>query len=309
MYDSIIIGGGAAGITAAIYLERKRIKILLLTSDFGGQTAKAASIENYPGFLKISGIELVEKLQSHLSEYKVESRTEEVKEIQKTDGGFAVQTGNETYKTKTVIICSGKTHRQLEVPGEEEFTGKGVSYCATCDAPLFKDKTVAVVGSGNSALDSALEIEKHAQKVYVLSIGEDLQGDVILKERFKKSPKGEIIANAKTTEIYGPKGVPSEQAFVKGIKYEDQKTKKVKDLPCDGVFVEIGWMPSTRFLNGLIKLNNFGEIEVDKAGATSIPGIFAAGDVTDSLYKQIVIAAGDGAKTALSAWKYLLTHK
>ncbi|MFA6493070.1 MAG: FAD-dependent oxidoreductase [Patescibacteria group bacterium] len=302
MYDSIIIGGGAAGITAAIYLARKKMKIILLTEDYGGQMAKAGSIENYPGFKSISGIDLTTKLQEHLAEYDIENKTESVKEIVKTDAGFEVKTASDNYQTKTILVCSGKTHRHLGVPGEEEFAGKGVSYCATCDGPLFQGKTVAVVGGGNSALDAALDIEKYATKVYLLNIGPEVQGDAILKEKFEKTTKGELINNAKTLEILGDQ-------MVKSLKYEDNQTKEQKEIACDGVFVEVGWTPSTKLLKGLVKLNEMEEIEVDKAGATSISGIFAAGDVTSSLFKQIIIAAGDGATVALSAWKYLLTQK
>lgn len=301
MYDVIIIGGGPAGIAAAIYLARKKINFLLLTEDYGGQMAKSSSVENYPGFGKISGLELTDKFQKHLAEYAVANKVEEVKEVKKLAAGFEVITRSQNFQTKTLIICSGKNHRHLNVPGEEEFSGKGVSYCATCDAPLFQDKKVVVVGGGNSALDAAIEIEKHALKVTIINLGAEIQGDAILLERFEKSPKAKIINQAKTTAIYG-------EGLVRGIKYEDQTTHEIKDLPCEGVFVEIGWLPSTNFIKDLVKLNKLGEVEVDKNGATSTAGIFAAGDVTDSSAKQIVIAVGMGATAALSAWKYVISH-
>lgn len=302
MYDSIIIGGGPAGMTAAIYLARKKMKIILLTQDYGGQIAKAAEVDNYPGLGQTTGAKLVEKFNEHLKEYKIKNKTEEVKKILYQDVGFEVETKNQTYQAKTLIICSGKTPRHLDVPGEEEFIGKGVSFCATCDAPLFKDKVVAVVGGGNSALDAAIELERYAKQVYIVNISPEIQGDAILKEKFENSPKSKIINNAKTTEIYGDQ-------FIQGLKYEDQNSKELIDLSCEGIFVEIGWTPSSTFLKDLVKLNQLKEIEVDKNGATETPGIFAAGDVTDTPFKQIIIAAGEGAKAALSAWKYLIMQK
>lgn len=302
MYDTIIIGAGPAGMSAAIYLARKKMKILVLTSDFGGQTAKAASVENYLGFEKISGAELVAKFQKHMASTGVEVKNTAVDSVQKKDQSLEVNAGEEILETKTVIITSGKTPRKLNVPGEKELVGKGVSYCATCDGPLFQDKTVVVVGGGNSALDAAVEMEKYAQKVYILSISSKVQGDEILVERFKKSDKGQVINNAKTTEILG-------EDSVKGLKYEDQNTKEIKEIACDGIFVEVGWTASTDFLKDMVKLNQLGEIEIDANNQTSTPGIFAAGDVTNVPFKQIVIAAGDGAQAALSTWKFLLTQK
>ncbi len=302
MYDTIIIGAGPAGMSAAIYLVRKRMKVIVLTNDFGGQTAKAAQVENYLGFEKISGAELVDKFQKHMASTGVEVKNIAVDSVQKKDQNFLVKAGEETLETKTVIIASGKTPRKLNVPREKELAGKGVSYCATCDGPLFQNKTVAVIGGGNSALDAAVEMEKYAQKVYILNISSQVQGDEILVERFKKSDKGQIINNAKTTEILG-------EQTVKGLKYEDQSTKEVKEIACDGIFVEVGWTTSTDFLKEMVKLNQLGEIEIDANNQTSTPGIFACGDVTNVPFKQIVIAAGEAAKAALSAWKYLLTQK
>lgn len=302
MFDSIIIGGGPAGLTAAIYLARKKMNIMLLSSEFGGQTAKAAGIENYPGFSKISGTELIEKMVAQINTLEVQNKNEEVKSIQKDEEGFKILTDSQTYKTKTVLICSGKTHRKLNVPGEEKFAGKGVSYCATCDGPLFRDKNVAVIGGGNSALDAALELAKYAKMVYLLSLSPILQCDAIMKERFEKSEKSKIIYQAETSEVYGGN-------LVQGLKYKDIPSGKIIDLPCEGIFVEIGWSPSSAIAKDLVKINKMREIEVDKAGATTCSGIFAAGDVTDTPFKQIVIAVGGGATAALSAWKYLITKK
>ncbi len=302
MYDCLIIGGGPAGISAAIYLARKKMSIVLLTTDFSGQTAKSSSIENYLGFSKISGPELSAKFQEHLDSLKIENKIGKVESLEKNDQGFEVKISNGIMQARSVIIASGKMPRKLGVPGEKEFEGKGVSYCAICDGPLFKDKTVVVIGGGNSALDAAVGVEKYAKKVYIVNISPEIQGDEVLREKFSKSAKTESINNAKTTEILG-------EQFVKGLKYEDQKSKEIKELACDGIFIEIGWTPSTDFLDGKVKLNNLKEIEVDKNNQTDTQGIFAAGDVTNVLYKQIVIAAGEGANAALSTWKYLITQR
>lgn len=302
MLDTIIIGAGPAGMSAAIYLARKKMKILVLTSDFGGQTAKAASVENYLGFEKISGAELVAKFHEHMESVGVEVKNISVDSVQKKDQNFLVKAGEEILEAKTVIIASGKTPRKLNVPGEKELAGKGVSYCATCDGPLFQNKTVVVVGGGNSALDAAVEMEKYAQKVYIVNLNSELQADEILKERFQKSPKSETVNNAKTTEILG-------EQTVKSLKYEDQDNKEVKEIACDGIFVEVGWTASTDFLKDMVKLNQLGEIEIDANNQTSTPGIFACGDVTNIPFKQIIIAAGEAAKAALSTWKFLLTQK
>jgi alkyl hydroperoxide reductase subunit F len=264
---------------------------------------KAADICNYLGYDKISGPELGEKFKINLEKNKIEVKTgERVKVIKPIDGGFSIQTSQNSYEAKTILITSGKSPRRLNVPGEEEFLGKGVSYCATCDAPLFHNKSVVVIGGGNSALDAALEIEKYAQKVTIINLTQEVRGDEVLKDKFAKSPKCATINNAKTTEVLG-------DGLVKGIKYEDSETKEIKELPCEGVFVEIGWEPSTNFIKDSVKLNKLNEIEIDCFSKTSCEGIYAAGDVTDTPYKQIIIAAGDGAKAALSIWKYLLTKK
>ncbi|AKM82096.1 TPA: FAD-binding protein [Candidatus Berkelbacteria bacterium] len=302
MIDVIIIGAGAAGYSAAIYLARKKMNILILSNDLGGQIAKSGNIENYLGFESISGAELCDKFQTQVKNLGVEIKMGEVKEVRKIENGFEIVQNEETFQAKSLILASGKTPRKLGVPGEEEFAGKGVGYCATCDGPLFHDKTVVVLGGGNSALDAALEMEKYAKKVYILNLNEDLQGDEILKDRFDQSEKSELINNAKTTEILGDK-------FVKSLKYQDTKTSEVKEIACDGVFIEIGWQPATDMVKDLVKLNEIKEIEVDQNMATLVEGIYAAGDVTNGLYKQCIIASGQGATAALSAWKYIITHR
>lgn len=303
MYDAIIIGGGPAGLAAAIYLVRKKLKTLLITSEYGGQAAKAADIENYLGFAKISGPDLMAKFVEHIEALEVETLSgTEVKEIAKNNNLFTVKTENEQFETKTVMITSGKMPRRLEMPGEDQYIGKGVGFCAVCDGPLFAGKVVAVVGGGNSALDAAIEIEKYAEKVIMLNLDPEFKGDEVRKDHIKESKKIEVLSEVQVTEIFG-------EQFVKGLKYKDLKNDAAKEIACDGVFVEIGWTPATKFVDSVLKLNEIGEIIVDKENQTSIDGIFAAGDVTDIKEKQILIAAGEGAKAALSLWAYLVQNK
>jgi alkyl hydroperoxide reductase subunit F len=299
MYDCIIVGGGPAGMSAAIYLVRKKMSTLMISPDLGGQASKSSEVENYLGFTKISGPELMQKFSDHIEALGVESKVgEEVQTIVKTDNGFKVKTTEAEYETKSVLIASGKMPRHLGIPGEEEFSGKGVCYCAICDGPLFAGKTVAVIGGGNSALDAALELEKYAAKVVLINIEKDFVGDEVRKDRIKESEKIETIVEAATTEFFG-------ENFLKGLKYKD-KDGVVKEVACEGVFIEIGWTPSTDFVKDVVKLNALQEIETNLENKTGVPGIFAAGDVTNVLEKQIIIAAGEGAKAALNAWKYVV---
>ena len=301
-YDCIVIGGGPAGMSAAIYLIRKKVKTLLISPDFGGQAAKSSEIEHYLGFETISGPELMQKFANHIEKLGVENKMgEEVSTISQTEAGFKIKTDVSEYEAKSVLVASGKMPRHLDVPGEEEFAGKGVSYCAVCDGPLFHDKTVAVIGGGNSALDAALEIEKYAAKVYLVNLEKDFIGDEVRKDKVKGSEKIETILEAKTTEFFG-------ENMLKGLKYET-KDNQTKELVCDGAFVEIGWTPATGLVKDLVELNALKEIKIDLENKTNVPGIFAAGDVTDIKEKQIIIAAGEGAKAALNAWQYLILKK
>jgi len=298
MHDTIIIGAGPAGLSAAIYLVRKKMKTLVLAEEFGGQMAKSSEVENYLGFIKLSGIELTQKFIDHAEAIGTEVKTIKVEEIVKIESGFAVKTSEETFQTKSIIITSGKTPRKLGIPGEEDFMGRGVSYCATCDGPLFCDKTVAVVGGGNSALDSALELEKYAAKVYMINLNADFQGDEIRKDCVSSSAKIEVINEAETTEILGDN-------LMTGLKYKT-KNGEEKEIACSGVFVEIGWAPATEIVKNLVELNDKQEIKINRNNQTSCDGIYGAGDVTDEPNKQIIIAAGEGAKAALNAWQWLV---
>lgn len=305
MYDLIIIGGGPAGMTAGIYAARQKLNILLITKDFGGQIArKAVAIENYPGFEKISGIDLIQKLEKHLRKQKIDIERDMVKEIKKIEQGFLVITKSKNkFKSKAIIIASGADPRPLEVPGEKKFIGKGVSYCTTCDAPLFSGKIVAVIGGGNAGFEAALALSNWAKKIYILECSEKICADFYNQEKVRKTGKIEIITNAEVKEIKGEK-------FVEFLIYKDRKTKKNINLAVEGVFIEIGSQPVTSFAKGLVKFNEKDEIEVNPfTGETSTRGIFAAGDADNVPYKQIVIAAGEGAKAALSAYNYLKNFK
>lgn len=301
LYDLIIIGGGPAGITAGIYVARYRLKILMITKDFGGQIAKkAVPIENYPGFKEISGKELIKKFREHLEKFKTDVEMDSVVRIEKTNGNFQVFTQTQKqFESKAVIIASGADPRPLKVPGEEEFIGRGVSYCSVCDAPVFKNKTVTVIGGGNSGFEAAIALARWAKKIYILEYGEKVIADIENQELAKKTKKVEIITGATLKEIKGDK-------FVNSIIYQNRKTGQDEQLKVEGVFVEIGSLPASSFARDLVELNERGEIKVDfETFQTKTPGLFAAGDVNVGHFKQIVTACGEGAKAALAAAAYI----
>lgn len=299
MYDLIIIGGGPAGITAGIYAARKKLKTLLITKEWGGQITKATEIGNWPGTKMISGNDLIKQMSEHLKTYEIEIKEgKEVINIDKKDDIFTVRDNDQAYEAKAVIIATGKIPRSLNIPGEEEYKGKGVSFCATCDAPMFKDKEVAVIGGGNAGFATAIDLIKYAKKIYILEFFPEMKGDLVTKEKLEKSGKVEFILNAAVKEIKGTK-------FVESLTYEDRKTSKDCEIKIEGVFISIGMMAKVGFAEKLVELNKIGEIVIDKDNYTKTPGIFAAGDISDIKYEQIVIAAGEGAKAALAAVDYL----
>lgn len=300
-YELIIIGGGPAGITAGIYAVRQKIKTLLITREFGGQVArKAVNIENYPGFEEISGLELIKNFEKHLRKQKIEIERDEVRKVEKVKDEFIVTTKSKVkFKAKAVIVASGADPRPLEIPGEKEFLGKGVSYCTVCDAPLFANKVVAVIGGGNAGFETAIALAQWAQKIYLLEYGDKVMADLENQERAQKTGKVEIILNAQSKQIKGNK-------MVQELIYLDRITQKEISLKVEGVFIAIGTQPATAFVRDLVEFNEKDEIKVDPfTGATKTPGLFAAGDADNVPYKQIVIAAGEGAKAALSAVNYL----
>jgi len=300
MYDLIIIGAGPAGITASVYAARKKMKLLVITKDIGGQAAISGDIENYTGYQFITGPELAVKFEEHMRKYDIELKeAAEVIELKKKDNTVWVKTKKNEYIAKTAIIASGKRSRELNVPGEKEFKNKGLTYCATCDGPLFAGKDVAVIGGGNSALDAALQLMKIAKHIYLINITSSLTGDAIMQEKIKESKNISVLNNTRVTAILGDR-------FVSGVKIKTQE--KQETLSVQGVFVEIGLIPNSDFAKELER-NEYGEIKVDSYNRTNIEGIFAAGDVTDVPEKQIVIAAGEGSKAALSAFRYLAQQK
>ncbi len=304
LYDIIIIGGGPAGTAAAVYTARKRLKTLLITEEFGGQSIVSADIQNWIGEPRISGFDLAKKLEEHVRsfsdmvEVKMPERAAGVRPLE--GGNFLVTTeSGATYESKAIILTAGARRKKLGVPGEEKFNGKGVAYCSTCDAPLFGGKTVGVVGGGNAGLEAVVDLFPYAEKIYLLEYGDSLKGDPVTQEEIKKSPKVEIMLNVQTLEILG-------EQMVTGIKYKDRTTNEEKELVLQGVFVEIGSVPNSEMVKGIVDLDTFGQVIIDsKHGTTSRPGVFAAGDITDDPYKQNNISAGDAVKAALAAYAYL----
>lgn len=307
LYDIIIIGGGPAGVAAAVYTARKRLKTLLITEGFGGQSLVSADIQNWIGEAHISGFELAQKMEAHVRAFPdmVEIKTERVVQVAEKGTDFEVHTeqGN-AYQGMVIILAAGARRRKLGVPGEDKFNGKGVAYCSTCDAPLFSDKRVAVVGGGNAGLEAVQDLFPYASEVWILERMDALRGDPITQEEIKKNPKFRgAIFNADITEITGDK-------FMTGIKYTDCQTGEKKELAAEGVFIEIGSIPNSEMVKGLVALDPWGQVKIDsKHGTTSFPGIFAAGDITDDPYKQNNISAGDAVKAALAAYAYLLKRQ
>jgi len=299
VYDLIIIGGGPAGIAAGIYAARKRLNTLLITKEWGGQITKANEVQNWPGVKSISGLDLIKQMTEHLKSFEIEIReNKEVIDLDKKGDNFIVRDNDEQYEAKAVIVASGKMPRTLNIPGEDKFRGKGVSICATCDAPIFKNKDVAVVGGGNAGFAIAMDLVKYAKKIYILEFLEEMKGDLMTKCELDECGKIEYITNAAVKEIKGTK-------FVESLVYENRKTSKDHKIKVEGVFISVGMMAKAEFATKLVELNKIGEIVIDKDNYTKTPGLFAAGDITDIKYEQVVIAAGEGAKAALAATEYL----
>lgn len=304
MYDIIIIGGGPAGTAAAVYTARKRLKTLVITEEFGGQSIVSDDIQNWIGETHISGFDLAQKFEKHIRSFpdvvdvKMPERGLEVKQA---DDGFEVKTDKGVYQGKAVILAAGARRRKLGVPGEDKLNGKGVAYCSTCDAPLFGGKKVVVVGGGNAGLEAVVDLFPYAEEVSILEANGSLRGDQVTQEEIKKNSKlKEIILHAQTLEILGDQ-------FVTGLKYKNKETGEERVLDVEGVFIEIGSVPNSEMVKGLVELDRWGQVVIDsKHASTSTPGIFAAGDITDDPYKQNNISAGDAVKAALAAYNYLL---
>jgi thioredoxin-disulfide reductase len=301
VFDLIIVGGGPAGITAGIYAARQNLKALMITKDFGGQiNKKAVKVDNYPGFFEIKGSELVERLKNHLASFNFPFEADSVTKIEKKEGLFFVKTLSEkSFKAKSMIVASGADPRPLEVPGEKEFTGKGVSYCAICDGPFFKDKVVAVIGGGNSAFETSLSLSSWAKKIYVFECSPRVRADKANQILLEKAGKAEIAVSTLLKEIKG-------KSVVESVVLKEMESEKTYELEVDGVFIEVGLMPATSFVKGLVEFSECDEIRINlKTCETKTDGLFAAGDASDVRYKQISVACGEGAKAALSAISYL----
>ena len=303
MYDLVIVGGGPAGVAAGVYAARKKIKTLLIAKEFGGQSLVSADIQNWIGVKSLSGLELAQRLEEHLrAQEGIEILDgDSAENVQKLDStGFRVTAkSGKVLETKTALICSGSHHKTLGVPGEDKLNGKGVVYCSTCDAPLFGGKTVAVVGAGNAGLEAVRDLFSYASKIYLLVRSDKAKGDPVTLEEVKKNPKLEIKYQAEVREILG-------ENMVTGVKYLDKADNQIKELKLDGVFVEIGSAPNSDLVKDLVQLDQGGQIMVDsKTQISSLAGIWAAGDVTDVLYKQNNISAGDAVKAVLNIYDYL----
>lgn len=300
VYDILIIGGGPAGLAAAVYCMRKGIDTGLITENIGGQLLYTVDIENYIGYRYIEGVQLVDKFRAQVKQFEigykegakvVSINTDKIKEVKTSEG--------EIYQAKALIIATGKVSKTLDVPGEKELTGRGVAYCATCDAPLYKGKKVVVVGGGNSGIEATIDLAKVAEYVTLIQDLDELTADEILINKLDSFDNVDILMEHQVVEIKGDQ-------LVNSIVLKDKKLDQEKDMDINGVFVEIGLVPNTDFVEGKIELNQYGEIEIDCQCKTGVDGIFAAGDVTSVPFKQIIIAAGEGAKAALVAYDYIL---
>jgi thioredoxin-disulfide reductase len=305
IYDLIIVGAGPAGTSAGIYAARQKLKTLIISKDIGGQVAKkAVDIENYPGFEKISGPELIKIFENQLKKNEVEIVTDEILKISKPENNFVLDTASGSkYEAAAVIVATGADPRPLEVQGEKEFIGKGVSYCSLCDGPVFRNKVVAVIGGGNSGFESASFLSNYVSKIYILEYSDKPKADLENQNLITRSGKAEIIINAKVLKFEG-------DGFLKTLVYQDTQTKEEIKLEVQGAFIEIGYSPATAFVKDLVEFSSRDEIMAEtETFQTKTPGLFAAGDCNMGKYKQIVTAVGEGAKAALSAYEYIKKQK
>ena len=303
VYEVMIIGSGPAGMTAAIYASRKGLKTLVLSKDVGGQLNITAELENYLGFSCIEAQELITKFEEHVDRFDITQVIgEEVIEIDIEDRIKKVRTvAANHYQGQTLIIATGKYPRPLGVPGEDRLMGKGVAYCATCDAPFYKDKVTAIVGGGNSALEAAGDLNRVSSKVYLVLRGDFIADDILI-DRVHRMEKVEILKGYETLEILGENEVTS-------VRVRSRANNEERVLDVDGIFVEVGLDPNSSFAMDTLDVNEYGEIIVDSQTATNSPGVFAAGDVTNVRDKQVLVAAGEGVKAALRAHEYILTKR
>lgn len=302
-FDVLVIGGGPAGSSAAIYAARKGIRTGIVAERFGGQILDTLTIENFISVKATEGPKLAQALEEHVKEYPVDiMNLQTAKKLEKKDNMIEIELENGAIlKSKSVIIATGARWRNVNVPGEQEFKNKGVAYCPHCDGPLYAGKDVAVIGGGNSGIEAAIDLAGIVNHVTVLEFNSELKADVVLQERLNSLPNVTVITNAATKEITGTDKV-------NGLTYVDRETNEEKHIELAGVFVQIGLVPNTEWLEGTLERNRIGEIIVEKNGATTVPGVFAAGDCTDSPYNQIIISMGSGATAALGAFDYLIRN-
>ena len=303
-YDIAIVGGGPAGLSAAIYAARGGLKTVVFEKAMiGGQIVVTADVENYPGFEEnMTGFQIADKMQKQAKKFDAEIKLEEVKAIGTEGLCKVVETSKSQYKVKSVIVATGAHPRKLAVPGEEKYTGRGVSYCATCDGALYRDKTVAVIGGGDSAVEEAMFLTKFAKKVYIIHRRDELRAVKIVQKRAFKNDKIEIIWDSVVQAIEGVN-------FIEKLILYNKKTEKISEVPVHGLFIYVGIIPNSGLLESRIKFDKLGFIETDNSMHTEIPGVYAAGDVTHKVLRQIVTASSDGATAAFSAEKWIEENK
>ena len=301
-FDVLVVGGGPGGASAAIYSARKGIRTGIVAERFGGQILDTATIENFISVNHTEGPKLAASLEEHVKDYDIDvMNLQRATRLQKKDYVELELENGAVLKSKSVILATGARWRKVGIPGEDEFRNKGVAYCPHCDGPLFEGKRVAVIGGGNSGVEAAIDLAGLVEEVTVLEYASELKADSVLQERLEDLPNVTVVKNAQTTEITGTDNV-------NGITYLDRTTDKEQHIELEGVFVQIGLVPNTDWLGDTVERNKFGEIVIDSKGATSVPGVFAAGDCTDAAYKQIIISMGAGATASLSSFDYLVRH-
>jgi alkyl hydroperoxide reductase subunit F len=302
LFDVLVVGGGPAGAAAAIYAARKGIRTGVVAERFGGQVLDTLAIENFISVKETEGPKFAIALEQHVKEYEVDiMNTQRASKLVQVGKVVEVQTASgAVLKAKTVILATGARWREINVPGEQEYRNHGVAYCPHCDGPLFKGKRVSVIGGGNSGVEAAIDLAGLVKHVTLIEFGAELRADAVLQRKLRSLANVTVITSAQTTEIHG------DGKIVNGLSYTDRNTNVSHKVELEGVFVQIGLVPNTEWLKGTVALSRHGEIEVDARGQTSLPGVFAAGDVTTVPYKQIIIATGEGAKAALSAFDHLI---
>lgn len=303
IYDLAILGGGPAGVAAGVYASRKRLKTIFITDSWGGQSAESEGIENWIGTIKIPGPKLAEDLKNHLKAYAGDvveiHESEYVQKVEKNTDHFTITTNTGSYGSKTILVTTGSHRRKLEIPGADTFENKGITYCASCDGPLFSGQDVVVIGGGNAGFETAAQLLAYTKSVTLLNRGPEFRADPVTVTKVLTHPNMKAVVNAVPVEIKGDK-------FVSSIIYENAKTKEKTEILTTGIFVEIGLIPSTDFLKGVVELNQYNQIITDpRTQATKTPGIWAAGDVTDTLYHQNNIAAGDAVRALEDIYMHL----